>query len=285
MSRAVGTASVDILRDLQHRQEEGLPLTPRSMHSQIDRSTLSHDTPYPAAASGTGSVSKALVRYDTPRVRSSSPVNTTVLTWRGTSKPQRNDTDATSMAGSTAYQMSSAHNDLYCPYASDLQQHRDLPLASSMTSDHVPSCPQCKRTLHLSPGKAWELYKEDAGFDRCFQVSNRFVVKCHRGGPDGQYACVLCSDSGSVNTVCGDVKALVKHLWSDHTIRDLKHEEDIVEVIEQPAGNRRDSALGKGTSRSSRRSASLASCRRPKSQTGCDREVEIFDTRPLRRRG
>jgi len=248
-SRAVGMATVDILRDLQYRQEEGVPLTPQSMRPQIPHPALPHPTPLSGASSGIDAVSKALMRYDAPLVRSTSPANTTVLTRRNTAKPDRNDTDTTSIAEAKCHGMNSALGGLYCPYASDLQRHRDLPLASSITSNPVPCCPNCRGTLHISAGKAWELYKEDEGFDRCFQVSNRFVVKCHRGGPDGQYACVLCADSGSVNTVCGDVKALVKHLWSDHTIRDLKHEEDIVEVIEQRMGNRsagkRDQLLGR----------------------------------------
>ncbi|KAF2856926.1 hypothetical protein T440DRAFT_463138 [Plenodomus tracheiphilus IPT5] len=285
-SRTAGMATVAILRDLQHRQEELLPPVPRSSHSHTTRSTLTHDTPHAATASGTKSVSTALMKYNPSPApaRSSSPVNTTLLTWRGRPKPERTDTDTTSMTGPTSYGTSPATSDLYCLYASDLQRHRDQSLASGIISDSVPSCPHCKGTLHLSPGKAWELFKEDDGFDRCFQVSNRFVVKCHRDGPDGQYACVLCSESGSVNTVCGDVKALVKHLWSDHTIRDLKHEEDIVEIIEQPVDHRRDSGTGHGMSRSSRRSASMASSRRRKSLPGYDREVDVFDTRSLRRR-
>ncbi|KAI8937686.1 hypothetical protein NX059_005387 [Plenodomus lindquistii] len=286
-SRLAGMATVDILRDLQHRQEELLSPASRAMHSQTGRSTLTNNAPHQTAVSGAKSVSTALMKYDqsTEKPRSGSPVNTTVIAWRGKVKPERTDADATSMTGPTSHGMSSAPTDLFCLYASDLQRHRDQSLASSITSDSTPSCPHCKGALHLSPGKAWELIKEDDGFDRYFQVTNRFVVKCHRDGPDGQYACVLCSEHGTVNTVCGDVKALVKHLWSDHSIRDLKHEEDIVEVIEQPKDNRRDSGIGHSTSRSSRRSASLASGRRRKSLPGYDREVDVFDTRSLRRRG
>lgn len=283
-SRTAGMATVDILKDLQHRQEGLLAPAPHSMHSQTARSTLTHDTPHPAAASGANPTSTALMKYSPSPAppRSGSPVNTTILTWRSRPEPERTDAETTSMTGPTSCGTNSP-NDLFCLYASDLQRHRDQSLASSITSDSIPSCPYCKGTLHLSPGKAWEIIKEDDGFDRCFQVSNRFVVKCHRDGPDGQYACVLCSERGSVNTVCGDVKALVKHLWSDHTIRDLKHEEDIVEVIEQPVDHRRDSGIGNSASRSSRRS-SLMSSRRRKSLPGYDREVEIFDTRSLRRR-
>jgi hypothetical protein len=201
---------------------------------------------------------QALVRYQDPsRPRSGSPVNTTVLEWRGRLKAERTDTDTTSIAGPTSSGISSTHNDMYCLYAMDLQRYRSQQLSACITSDPVPYCPHCKSTLHLSSGKAWEVRKDDDGDERCFQISNRFVVKCHRGGADGQYACVLCSRHADVDSVCGDVKALIKHIWEEHSIAELKHEEDITEVVELTTDRRRDSGLGYSTSRSSRRSASL----------------------------
>ena len=128
----------------------------------------------------------------------------------------------------------------------------------------------------------WEISKWAGDTERTFQVQNRFVVKCHRDGPDGQYCCVICSKYAESDTVCGDVKALIKHLSDDHDVRELKHEEDIVEVIEQP-GSRRDSGLGFASSKGSRRSASLASGRRRKSLPAYDREVDVFDVRSSRR--
>jgi hypothetical protein len=137
----------------------------------------------------------------------------------------------------------------------------------------------------MSPGKAWEICKWDMDCERTFQVQNRFVVKCHRDGPDGQYACVICSEYASCDTVCGDVKALVKHLSDDHDIRELKHEQDIVEVIEQPVGSRRDSGTAHGSVRGSRRSASLAPSRRRKSVPMYEREseVDVYDAKSFRR--
>ncbi|CAO2657307.1 Nn.00g034330.m01.CDS01 [Neocucurbitaria sp. VM-36] len=280
-SRAAGEASVDILATQQRRQQNALSPTPRSTHSPIARSCPTYALPYPETATGTSSTSTALVKHHQPsRLRSSSPVNTTVLEWRGRPKPERTDTDTTSMTGPTSYGMKSASHDLYCLYAIDLQRHPTQPLSASITSDPVPSCPHCQQTLHLSSGRAWEILKEDDGYERCFQVSNRFVVKCHRDGPDGQYSCVICSKYASVDTVCGDVKALIKHIWEDHDIRDLKHEEDIVEIIEQPAASRRDS--GYGASRISRRSTSLGSSRRRRSMPASEREVEKFEIRSSR---
>lgn len=110
------------------------------------------------------------------------------------------------------------------------------------------------------------------------------MVKCHRDGPDGQYCCVICSKYAESDTVCGDVKALIKHLSDDHDVRELKHEEDIVEVIEKH-DSRRDSGISRhGSVRGSRRSASLASGRRRRSLGGgYEREIDVFDMRSSRR--
>jgi hypothetical protein len=192
------------------------------------------------------------------------------------------------MTGPGSHVTESVAPDLYCPYASDLQRHRDQQLSSSITSDASPYCPHCKNTLHLSPNKAWEVVKSDDGYERRFQVSNRFVVKCHRDGADGQYACVLCSRHASCVSVCGDVKALIKHIWEDHTVAELKHEEDVTEVVElvrrdSVAGERRrDSGIGYSASRGSRRSASLGptrSGRRSKNGAGGERGAEAYEGR------
>ncbi|CAN9309122.1 unnamed protein product [Alternaria alternata] len=173
---------------------------------------------------------------------------------------------------------------LYGPTSGEpiANQLASINTASRVAAATDPYCPHCKGALHLSPGKAWEISKWAGDTERTFQVQNRFVVKCHRDGPDGQYCCVICSKYAESDTVCGDVKALIKHLSDDHDVRELKHEEDIVEVIEQP-GSRRDSGLGFASSKGSRRSASLASGRRRKSLPAYDREVDVFDVRSSRR--
>jgi hypothetical protein len=297
-SRAAGTSSVDILAAQIQRQQPALPPTPQSSHSPVSRSRAgsqatpyqppprssrspvsrsrasSHAVPY-SATHASDSTPTSLVRYQEPiRPRSGSPANTTVLqSWRGRPKPDRTDTDTTSMTGPTSVGMQSASHDLYCLYAIDLQRHRDQQLSDSITHDSVPHCPACKNTLHLSPGKAWEILKRDDGYERCFQVSNRFVVKCHRDGADGQYTCVLCTRHADCDTVCGDVKALIKHIWEDHNVGELKHEEDITEVVEIGGGDkRRDSGLGHSTSRGSRRSASLGHGSHRRSRHGYERD-------------
>ncbi len=86
-------------------------------------------------------------------------------------------------------------------------------------------------------------------------------------------------------TICGDVKALVKHMCEDHKTAELKAEEDITEVVELALGeHRRDSGLSHSTSRSSRRSASVSSRRRASRPHTYDREVEAIEVR-LPRRG
>lgn len=310
-SREAGTAAVDILAGLRRRQEE-LFTPPSQSRSIVTRSsanqmmpcsvptgastTSTAMTPHPVsgrvrtgyhgpASSASDAASNALMPYRAPtKARSRSPVNTSVQDWRESVQPARSEVGSRSVAGSTPYAALLPPDDLYCLYASDLQDNHTQSLSPSVTSDPTPHCPQCNTTLHLSPGKAWEVFKKGDGFDRCFQVSNRFVVKCHRGGPDGQYACVLCTVNSPSHTICGDVKALIKHIWEDHSIRELKREVDIAEVIEQPADRRRDSALGYSASQSSRRSRSVASSRRRKSLPGYEREVDIFEARSLRRR-
>lgn len=283
-SRAAGTASVDILASQQRRQQDALSAIDPSSHSSTTLSNSTQLTPYPVESSKVSLNSKALMKYQgSSRVRSGSPVNTTVLEWRGRPKPERTDTDTTSMTGPTSYGMKSAPHDLYCLYAIDLQRHATQPLSDSITTEAQPYCPHCRHTLHLSPGKAWEVVKDDDGYQRCFHVSNRFVVKCHRDGPDGQYSCVICSRHGLCDTVCGDVKALIKHIWEEHDVRELKHEEDIVEILEQPVRRRRDSVTGYDASRHSRRSASLASRSRRRSLPSYEREVETLEIRSSRR--
>lgn len=309
-SRAAGTSAVDILAALQSRQEERVVPGPRSQAS-TRRSSPVHAMPYPKTATAPSTTSTALTHYHQPsrarsgshalhsgqsvstaltpyhataRLRSGSPVKTTILERRDVPLTGRSDVDATTLTAVTPQSTQSPpDDDLYCPYASDLQHHHTQPLSANVTSDPNPHCPHCRTTLHMSPGKAWEIFKEDDGFDRCFQVANRFVVKCHRAGPDGQYACVLCSVNGPSHTICGDVKALIKHIWEEHSIRELKREVDISEVIEQPADRRRDSGLGQDGSRSSRRSRSVASSRRRKSLPGYEREVDVFEARSFRR--
>jgi hypothetical protein len=246
-SRAAGTFSVDILAAQIERQQAVLPPSPRSSHAPEERSVYSHGTPYPRTDNGTSTTltSTSLVRYQEPiRPKSGNPANTTILEWRGKTEVDRTDTDTTSMTGPTPSGTGSVPNDLYCQYAMDLQRYRTEQLSGSITSAPVPHCPHCKNTLHLSPGKAWEVRKDDDGDERCFQISNRFVVKCHRNGADGQYTCVLCSRHTDTVSICGDVKTLVKHIWEDHSIAELKHEEDITEVVELATNRRRDSGLG-----------------------------------------
>jgi hypothetical protein len=108
-------------------------------------------------------------------------------------------------------------------------------------------------------------------------VQNRFVVKCHREGADGGYSCVLCATSASHETVCGDVNALVKHVWQDHDVRELEGEPDVVELVEKTPERRRDSAVAP----SSRRSFSLGPSRGGRRRL--EREVETLEIRVPRR--
>jgi hypothetical protein len=84
-----------------------------------------------------------------------------------------------------------------------------------------------------------------------------------------------------VDTVCGDVKALIKHIWEDHSVGELKHEEDITEVVELVPDRRRDSGHSTGMGSRSRRSASVGYGGRGKA--GYEREVDVYERRSSRR--
>jgi hypothetical protein len=273
-SHTAATASVEILSALQRRQETEFRTIayPAAQRRSVPGSFIpdeEEDAP-----------STALVSYrSSPRVRAGSPANTTVLT---KSRPDLIDNDR---QYPHSYSTRKDSDSLCCSYANNLERHRSQQLCSSITNDSTPSCPHCRRKLHLSPDKAWEVLKNDTGHERCFQISNRFVVKCHRSGPDAGYACILCSRADDDITICGDVKALVKHICEDHNTAQLKAEEDITEVVELALGERkRDSGLGHSTSRSSRRSASASSRRRGSRAHVYDREVEAIEV-VLPRRG
>jgi hypothetical protein len=196
----------------------------------------------------TSSASTALVvsRHEPPDEysRTVHPAKTTSL-----SRPSvpRTDTESTAFSGPTSYGTETTLHSNFCLYAVDLQRHGSQSLASTITSDPSPYCPYCKRSLHLSPGA------------------------------DGGYSCVLCATSASHETVCGDVNALVKHVWQDHDVRELEVEPDVVELVEKTPERRRDS----GVAPSSRRSFSLGPSRGGRRRL--DREVETLEIRAPRR--
>ncbi|KAL5394629.1 hypothetical protein PMIN06_000517 [Paraphaeosphaeria minitans] len=274
-SREAGTTAVDILAAQQQRQLAVLSPTPRAGRSRAG--SMKAPT-YPMTA--TSSLSTALVRsrQEPPDEysRTVHPAKTTIL-----SRPPvpRTDTESTAFSGPTSYATETTLHSNFCLYALDLQRHASQPLASTITSDPSPYCPYCKRSLHLSPGRSWEIFKDDGTRERCFHMQNRFVVKCHREGVDGGYSCVLCATSASHETVCGDVNALVKHVWQDHSIGELKVEQDIVELVEKTPGRRRDSVMAPPNP--TRRSFSLGPSRSGRRRV--EREVETLEIRTPRR--
>jgi hypothetical protein len=275
-SHSTATAAVDMLSALQLRldAERRVPSVSVSRRGSLRAPSM------PGSFHQDDEQSTALVSYrEPPRVRTGSPANTTILS-RG--RFDLEDVDTRSLR---SYNTGTTGTDsLYCSYAKDLDKHRSQQLSPSIVDASTPSCPDCRRTLHLSSGKTWEVLKKDTGYERCFQISNRFVVKCHRPGADAGYACMLCSKADDDVTICGDVKALVKHMCEDHKTSDFKAEEDITEVVELALGERRrDSGLAHSSSRSSRRSASVSPRRRGSKPHIYDREVEAIEIRMPRR--
>ncbi|KAF1934052.1 uncharacterized protein M421DRAFT_111689 [Didymella exigua CBS 183.55] len=276
-SHAAVVAAVDIMDASQLRLEAER----RASSVSVSRRGSLRAPSMPGSFHQDEEQSTTLVSYrDPPQIRAGSPANTTILS-RG--RPDLDDVDTRSLR---SYNKRAATNtdSLYCSYARDLDRYRLQQLGPSITDACTPSCPDCKRTIHLSSGKTWEVLKRDTGYERCFQISNRFVVKCHRPGADAGYACMLCSKADDDVTICGDVKALVKHMCEDHKTSEFKAEEDITEVVELALGeHRRDSELGHFSSRSSRRSASVSSHRRGSKPHIYDREVEAIEIRMPRR--
>ncbi|OAL56644.1 hypothetical protein IQ07DRAFT_13651 [Pyrenochaeta sp. DS3sAY3a] len=126
-------------------------------------------------------------------------------------------------------------NRLFCVYARDLQRDPNLPLTDNYKAGGDNMCPFCRSHILVRPGKAWEIIADgDKQFDehtkmlsRKFLVKNRFIVKSHR--ENGGFACVLCARFKQTDTVCRENKALMEHLWKEHTGAELEKDDDIVE--------------------------------------------------------
>lgn len=117
--------------------------------------------------------------------------------------------------------------DLYCLYARNLQRNGTIPLTDTFKAGGNGSCPYCHTQIASRSNKAWEIIKDDEllpGSTRTFLVGARFMIKCHRQG--GGFACVLCSQFRDADTVCGEIRALVDHLWKEHTCAELALDED-----------------------------------------------------------
>ncbi|KAF2709558.1 hypothetical protein K504DRAFT_277257 [Pleomassaria siparia CBS 279.74] len=279
--RAARTIAVDVLA-AQHERQSAVKLPPpRSTPSPPATSPRYRPHPYPVTVLPSSTTrSNELVKYSKHETRSSNAdsltlANPTINDLASRPKPVRTDTELTS------YVTQNSPNTQYCLYARDLQRHPSQALHSSITSSD-PYCPYCKQTLHLSPGKSWEIFKDDDGMERCFQIQNRFVVKCHREGADGGYSCILCSRSRTCrnDTVCGDVKALIRHIWMDHDAGELEDEQDAIEVLDERT-RRRDSGMSFTESRRSRRSTSL-NPKRSQGRRRFEREVETLEIRSKR---
>jgi hypothetical protein len=101
----------------------------------------------------------------------------------------------------------------------------------------------------------------------------------------------MCTRSATVDSVCGDVKALIRHVWTDHNIGEFEAEEDVVEVVEkaEKIDRRRDSAQSYSEPRAggerSSRSVSLGPRRsqRRSRLPDYEREVETLEGRSSRR--
>ena len=128
---------------------------------------------------------------------------------------------------------------LFCRYSTDLQNISRQPLHPRLRAGGDGRCPACMIRLSMNPTDIWKIVKEskvrvkEPGFEReiteerAFHLTDRFVVKCHR--EDGEYACVLCTRSRKVDTVCANLETLVRHVGRVHEIEEYEREIDIRE--------------------------------------------------------
>ncbi|OSS50983.1 hypothetical protein B5807_04570 [Epicoccum nigrum] len=130
---------------------------------------------------------------------------------------------------------------LYCRYSLDLQYIPSKPLAASMAPGGSCECPACGLRLDVTGEDFWMIGKRtpitviDKGYEtdimetREFRLGQRFAVKCHT--PDGEYACVICSNNRDVDAICRNVEALVKHVGTYHEVDELEREIDLRETL------------------------------------------------------
>ncbi|EMD63645.1 hypothetical protein GGP41_005710 [Bipolaris sorokiniana] len=131
---------------------------------------------------------------------------------------------------------------LFCPYALDIQRIQNKPLAASFAPGGSCICPACGLQLDVTSEDFWMIGKrtpitvwdkttgyESEVFDtREFRLAQRFVVQCHT--PDGEYACTICSKGQDVDAICRTVESLVKHVGTYHDAAELEREPDLREV-------------------------------------------------------
>jgi len=158
---------------------------------------------------------------------------------------------------------------LFCPIAVEVQRSPGS-LASVLGETRggeggPPShCPACGAGL-AATYRPWRIEAEvtlqrEKGRDvveveevRTYQVSPRFLVKCHREGAG--FSCYLCRCFRERDTICEDVPTLVRHLVEKHEIGEYLDDGDIREVdgakrrersVSVVAEGRRGRSLGRG---------------------------------------
>ncbi|KAF1828142.1 hypothetical protein BDW02DRAFT_513142, partial [Decorospora gaudefroyi] len=132
---------------------------------------------------------------------------------------------------------------LFCPYALDLQYMPNKPLASTFAPGGPCTCPACGVPLDVRADDFWMIGKRTpvtildkaSGYEtetletREFRLAQRFVIKCHT--PDGEYACTICNKGRDVDAICRTVESLVKHVGTFHDVGELEREQDLREVV------------------------------------------------------
>ena len=132
-----------------------------------------------------------------------------------------------------AHSGSSSPQPLYCHYALDLQADVRRPLSPAFSPSGSQRCPACAVTIPVSTKDTWVFetrtpLREDPNLVevRTFTMDARLVVKSHT--PEGELACMLCSNERDVDCICRSVEALVRHVGKVHTSDEFEREADMV---------------------------------------------------------
>ncbi|KAK3328680.1 hypothetical protein B0T19DRAFT_197008 [Cercophora scortea] len=134
---------------------------------------------------------------------------------------------------------------LFCPYASHLQETPSSPIPAT--------CPTCSTPLILQTTHGRQQWKIDKDVTvsqrviksrdptqldelvktveaRSYLLTSRFMAKCHRPGPDGGYACVLCARYRERDTVCRFAESLARHVAERHAAEEVMGDSDVRDV-------------------------------------------------------
>lgn len=136
-------------------------------------------------------------------------------------------------------------NDLFCRYASDLQNSH-LPLHPNFKSSGSHRCPTCSHTIPVDTRDVWVLSTHSPSNNnnnhhssrtKDYRLDARFITKCHTP-QRGEFACVLCDRFRDRDCLCRGVDSLVAHLGKEHCAEEFERDDDLIRMdVDERGGN------------------------------------------------